>query len=79
MKEISIYLMTLTLIEIWVMQFNQVFDGGKIYYKFRWAKYMDFKPINCRLCLSFWVGLILAICFGDVLYISLPLIHMIRE
>lgn len=79
MEEISIYLMTLTLIEIWVMQFNQVFDGDNFYYKFRWAKYMDFKPINCRLCLSFWVGLILAICLGDVLYISLPLIHMIKD
>ena len=80
MKELSIYLLALTYISIWVRLFNQTFSTTEGFrYKFRWVKYIDFKPINCNLCLSFWVGIILAICLGDILYLSLPLIHLIKD
>jgi hypothetical protein len=79
MEQIAIYLLALTSVSIWVMMFNMKFDGDTFYYKHKWIKYLDFKPLNCKLCLSFWVGILMAICLGDILYISLPLIHLIKD
>jgi len=79
MQEISIYLAAHTLIYIWVMFFNKEFNGKEIVYKHRLAHYIDFKPINCKLCLSFWIGIILAICLGNILFVSLPLYHLIKN
>jgi len=29
---------------------------------------LDFKPLNCAYCLSFWFGLVLTIAFMDITY-----------
>ena len=84
MTEIKIYLLALTLIHLWVMLFEMKFDhtkkkGEQFSYKFKFLKYIDSKPINCKLCLSFWCGLMLAVIFQDVLYVSLCLPQLIRE
>lgn len=77
--EISIYLLALTSVELFVMLFQMKFDGDTFYYKHKWIKHLDFKPINCKLCLSFWLGILMAICLGDILYLSLSLIYLIRD
>ena len=84
MPELSIYLLALTSISLWVRLFNQTFDhskpkGKEFSYIFSWIKYINFKPINCQLCLSVWVGIILAIWLGDIIYLSLGLIHLLRD
>ena len=38
-------------------------------------KLTNFKPLNCKLCLSLWVSVGLVIWFKDPIYISLPLIY----
>lgn len=77
--EISIYLLALTSVELFVMLFQMKFDGDTFYYKHKWIKYIDFKPFNCKLCLSFWLGIVMAICFADILFLSLPLLYLIRD
>jgi hypothetical protein len=40
---------------------------------------LDFKPINCVFCLSYWIGLIFAFFQMELLYLSIPLIYRIIQ
>ena len=79
MKNIEIYLIALTYILLWVKVFEKKFNGKTTIYKADFIKYIDFKPINCDLCLSFWLGIILYICFNDILFLTLPLTALIKK
>ena len=38
---------------------------------------LDFKPFNCGYCLSFWIGIILAICLKNTIYLVTPIIYLL--
>ena len=70
---ISNILVSITLIVIWIDY--AIETPFKWLYDFR--VWLNYKPFNCLWCLSFWVGVALALCTGDYIYISLPLISKI--
>ena len=89
---VSIYLAAITLIYSIHSVFGIVLDGkfrevyehkylkvfGRVWNLNKLIRLLDFKPLNCKFCLSYWIGIILAICLGDILYLSLPLIYLIK-
>ena len=70
-ETISIILVAITFIVIWV-DYSPEIKGVQIV-----RRYLNFKPFNCLWCLSFWIGLILALWTRDVIYLSMPLLGKI--
>jgi len=81
MSEIVISILSILL---WTSLFSQTFDTKNGFnYKYKLLKSVlskiDFKPINCAFCLSFWVGVILTCIFWDVTYMSIFLFYVIKD
>lgn len=75
MQTITIILITLTVIQLWIDWINSFpFD---LLHRIR--MYLDFKPFNCSLCLSLWLGVIISLIFLDPIFLSLPLLNKITE
>jgi len=68
---ISNFLVSITLIVIWIDYAPEI-KGLQVV-----RRYLNFKPFNCLWCLSFWIGLILALWTRDVIYLSMPLLGKI--
>jgi hypothetical protein len=70
----------LGLTELFKQTFNTV-EGFQ--YRYRWLtpllSKIDFKPINCAYCLSFWTGLLFSIVFLDVTYMSIFLFYVLKS
>lgn len=82
MQEVIIILVAISLIDVWVHDVaipyttkNYKGYGFKEFIKFA----LDRKPINCEICLSFWVGLGLAYEFNSIIFLTLPLLIKIKE
>jgi len=81
--------MNITIISIlailaWTSLFQKTFttkEGVRyVYNSFSKLLYsIDFKPINCAYCLSFWVGLIFSIAFIDLSYMVIFLYFAINR
>lgn len=75
MQKITIILISITFIRIWIDSVGSF--PLKPLQKLR--NKLNFKPFNCSNCLSFWLGIILSICFLEPLLLSLPLFTKIYE
>jgi hypothetical protein len=69
----SIIVISILVILAWTSLFKQTFttkEGFKYVYKpiSKILYTLDFKPLNCAYCLSFWIGLIFSIAFIDITY-----------
>ncbi len=69
----SIIIISILTILAWTSLFKQTFttkEGFKYVYEpiSKILYTLDFKPLNCAYCLSFWVGLIFSIAFIDITY-----------
>lgn len=42
-------------------------------------QWLDYKPFNCSLCLSFWLGVVISIITLNPIYIGLPLFVKVIE
>ena len=76
MIEVKIILITVTFIQMWV-DWVQSFPI-KFIQRLRLSK-LDFKPFNCTLCLSVWLGAILSGIMLDPIYLALPLFTKVTE
>ena len=75
MQEYKIIITVLSLIIVWVDSMPS-FPIKPI----RWIRSrLDFKPFNCTFCLSFWIGLVLAIVLQDLVYLGLPIYNKVLE
>ena len=80
MQTIEIYITVACLIWTWVELVKQPLftkkdKMGRYEYRFKWVKLLDKKPLNCGTCLSFWSGIILTICTGSILFLTLPVCY----
>ena len=75
MQELTIILITITAIQTWVDWINSF--PIKIVQRLR--NKLNYKPFNCSLCLSVWLGVILSIALLNPLYIALPLFNKWAE
>jgi hypothetical protein len=75
MQELTIILITITIIQMWVDWINSF--PIKIVQRLR--NKLNYKPFNCSLCLSVWIGVILSIVFLNPLYLALPLFNKLTE
>ena len=69
----SIIIISILSILAWTSLFKQTFstkEGFKYVYEpiSKILYTLDFKPLNCAYCLSFWFGLVLTIAFMDITY-----------
>ena len=73
MQEISIIVLVSVLIDVWTLEFlmPQIVKESKI------GKMLNWKPINCGKCLSFWSGLVLSIIFLNPIYMGIYIINKI--
>lgn len=67
----SIIIISILAILGWTSLFKQTFttkEGFKYVYEpiSKILYTLDFKPLNCAYCLSFWIGLIFSIAFMDL-------------
>jgi hypothetical protein len=69
MTEIINLTATLSLIQVWVYEVMPMFRQTPL----------NRKPFTCSSCLSFWVGLTLAIVFLNPIYLTLYLFTQIYE
>ena len=69
MQEVKIILITISFILIWVDSIPTF--PIRIVKRIRMK--LNFKPFNCTNCLSFWIGLILAVVFLEPIYLAMPL------
>jgi len=76
MQELIIILVTITGIQLWVDWLESL--PIKPIQKLRYGL-LSFKPFNCSLCLSIWIGVILSIVFLNPLYLALPLFNKLTE
>jgi len=84
MQETSIIVITIISILAWTELFKQTYDTKEGFqFKYRWLTPLlvdiDFKPINCAYCLSFWSGLILSIIFMDLTYMFVFLFYALKS
>lgn len=70
MQEIAIILLVTALIDAWVNEFvlPQIIKGTKT------GKLLDFKPMNCNKCLSFWFGVVFSVMFFNPVYMGIYLL-----
>ncbi len=69
----SIIIISILAILAWTSLFKQTFttkEGFRYVYQpiSKILYTLDFKPLNCAYCLSFWIGLIFSIGFIDITY-----------
>jgi hypothetical protein len=69
----SIIIISILTILAWTSLFKQTFttkEGFRYVYQpiSKILYTLDFKPLNCAYCLSFWIGLIFSIAFIDLSY-----------
>ncbi len=69
----SIIIISILAILAWTSLFKQTFttkEGFRYVYQpiSKILYTLDFKPLNCAYCLSFWIGLVLFIAFIDLSY-----------
>ena len=69
----SIIIISILTILAWTSLFKQTFttkEGFKYVYQpiSKILYTLDFKPLSCAYCLSFWIGLIFSIAFIDITY-----------
>jgi len=69
----SIIVISILTILGWTSLFKQTFSTKEgfryVYQPISKILYtLDFKPLNCAYCLSFWFGLVLTIAFMDITY-----------
>ena len=69
----SIIIISILTILGWTSLFKQTFstkEGFRYVYEpiSKILYTLDFKPLNCAYCLSFWFGLVLTIAFMDITY-----------
>ena len=69
----TIIVISILAILAWTSLFKQTFttkEGFKYVYQpiSKILYTLDFKPLNCAYCLSFWLGLTLSIAFMDITY-----------
>jgi len=66
---INTYIISTVLILLWTEWIDTL--------PFNWVKSfrmsLDFKPFNCSLCLSFWLGVIISLVSLNPIFIGLPL------
>ena len=75
MQEAKIMLIAITLIQVWV-EWSQSFPWNAL----KWLKSkLDYKPFNCTLCMSVWIGVLLSVVLLDPLYLTLPLFNKLTE
>jgi hypothetical protein len=75
MQEVKTILIALTVIQLWVDWIDS-FPIKPI----KWLRMkLNFKPFNCSLCLSVWIGIGLSIIFLNPLYLALPLFNKLTE
>jgi len=75
MQEFKIIITVLSLIMVWVDSMPSMPIKP-----IRWIRArLDFKPLNCTFCLSFWIGLILCITLQDLVYLGLPIYNKVLE
>jgi hypothetical protein len=58
----SIIIISILAILGWTSLFKQTFTTKEGFYT------LDFKPLSCAYCLSFWTGLTFTIAFIDITY-----------
>jgi hypothetical protein len=83
---ISIIIISIISILGWTNLFKQTFsieEGFQYKYNVLTSvlSKIDFKPINCAYCLSFWVSCTLSIAFLDLSYMTIYLfmLHLKRD
>ena len=69
----SIIVISILTILAWTSLFKQTFSTKEcfkyVYQPISKILYtLDFKPLNCAYCLSFWLGLTFSIAFMDITY-----------
>ena len=75
MQETTIILVAITAIQLWVDWIDS-FPIKPI----KWLRMkLNFKPFNCSLCLSVWVGIGLSIVLLNPFYLALPLFNKLTE
>lgn len=80
MQTIEIYITLACLIWTWVELVKQPLftkkdKMGRYEYRFKWVRLLDQKPFNCGTCLSFWSGIVLTVCTGSILFLTLPVAY----
>jgi len=69
----SIIIISILAVLAWTSLFKQTFttkEGFRYVYQpiSKILYTLDFKPLNCAYCLSFWLGLTFSIAFMDITY-----------
>jgi len=80
----SIIIISILAVLAWTSLFKQTFttkEGFKYVYEpiSKILYTLDFKPLNCSYCLSFWIGLALSIAFMDLSYMIIFLYFEINR
>ena len=73
MIELITIILSIVSILVWTSIFRQTFSTTEGFrYKLHFARTLieavNFPPLNCRYCISFWLGLVLSITFVNVFY-----------
>lgn len=76
MQRIVVILLVLTFIQLWI-DWLESFPVKPIQ-KLRYS-ILNFKPFNCSLCLSLWIGVIITLIMLDPLYLTMPLFNKATE
>ena len=79
-----IIIISILAILAWTSLFKQTFsttEGFKYVYHpiSKILSALDFKPLNCAYCFSFWTGLTLSICLLDITYMVIFLYFAFRD
>jgi len=67
---ITIILISIFIIDFWIEESQDI----KFLQKARLVT-LNTKPFNCGYCLSFWLGLVIALIMQDITLITLPIIY----
>lgn len=70
MITITTILIILFFVDFWIDEAQDF----KPLQKLRLAK-LNFKPFNCGYCLSFWIGLVVALVSLNPIFVATPLIY----
>jgi len=80
----NIIIISILAVLAWTSLFKQTFstkEGFRYVYEpiSKILYTLDFKPLNCSYCLSFWIGLALSIAFIDLSYMIIFLYFEINR
>ena len=76
MQELTIILVSITLIQLWVDWIESFPLEFVKRLRYGW---LDRKPFNCTLCISVWLGIIISAITLNPLYLALPLFNKLTE